>query len=564
LQEPIGRVPKVGVVLSSVDHGGGHVTADLGTLCGVGYAPAGEVLLSGHGDGDRARDVERAHDPGDECAVAGAFVSSRAQFDVIVGWLESVETDGLEHSELEDRLRTDGRELLRRLLEDKLELRAFREARLDQVVDGAGVARRAVEAGHERPLSSVFGEVGVRRLAYRRRGEENLYVADGRLNLPEENHSHGVRRLAAVESSKGSFDAATEQVREVTGAPVGKRQVEQLAVRAAFDFEAFYAAQARAKREPEHDDDDVLVISADGKGIVMRPDGLRAATAKAAHSAQPKLKTRLSRGEKRNRKRIAEVGAVYDAVPAPRTAAEVLQSSDQKTTPAPKARNKWLTASVVEDAAVVVSKLFDEAERRDPEHQRTWIALVDGNNHQIDRIQKDAKAREVKVTILIDLVHVLEYLWGAAWCYFNEGDPDAEAWVHEKALAVLDGKASTVAAAIRRKATRLGLDQQKRANADRAADYLHNKAPYLDYPTALKEGWPIATGVIEGACRHLVKDRMDITGARWGLPGAEAILKLRALRCNGHFDSYWRYHLAQERRRIHQTRYVNGVIPSPE
>ncbi len=84
----------------------------------------------------------------------------------------------------------------------------------------------------------------------------------------------------------------------------------------------------------------------------------------------------------------------------------------------------------------------------------------------------------------------------------------------------------TVAAAIRRKATTLGLDANQRKNADGAADYLLTKRPYLDYPTALKTGWPIATGVIEGACRHLVKDRMDITGARWGLAGAEAILTL--------------------------------------
>ena len=91
--------------------------------------------------------------------------------------------------------------------------------------------------------------------------------------------------------------------------------------------------------------------------------------------------------------------------------------------------------------------------------------------------------------------------------------------------------------------------------------YLDARQPYLDYPRALAEGWPIATGVIEGACRHLVKDRMDITGARWGLPGAEAILKLRALRSNGDLDTYWRYHLEQERRRVHETRYLNRLIP---
>jgi hypothetical protein len=165
------------------------------------------------------------------------------------------------------------------------------------------------------------------------------------------------------------------------------------------------------------------------------------------------------------------------------------------------------------------------------------------------------------VTIVVDCVHVLEYLWSAAWCFYREGDPDAETWVHEKATAILEGRSGIVAAAIRRKATRLGLDGDKRARADRAANYLLNKRPYLDFPTALANGWPIATGIIEGACRHLIKDRMDITGARWGLGGAEAILKLRAIRSNNDFDEYWTYHLAKERHRNHESRYANSIIP---
>jgi hypothetical protein len=185
-----------------------------------------------------------------------------------------------------------------------------------------------------------------------------------------------------------------------------------------------------------------------------------------------------------------------------------------------------------------------------------------GRQQPPDRpVKQEANARKVNITLIVDFVHVLEYLWTCAWCFFPEGDPAAEQWVREKALAILEGKAGIVAAAIRRKATRLRLDGEKRAKTNRAAAYLHNKRPYLDYPTALKNGWPIGTGVIEGACRHLVKDRMDLTGARWGLQGAEAILKLRALRSNGHFDAYWDYHLDQERRRNHHSRYVHGVIP---
>jgi hypothetical protein len=133
--------------------------------------------------------------------------------------------------------------------------------------------------------------------------------------------------------------------------------------------------------------------------------------------------------------------------------------------------------------------------------------------------------------------------------------------VQTHARAVLDGRATRVAGQLRRAATHAGLDRARRAGADTCATYLTNKSAYLDYPTALGNGWPIATGVIEGACRHLVKDRMDITGARWSLDGAEAVLKLRALRSNGDFDDYWAYHLAQEHQRVHLSRYANATIP---
>jgi hypothetical protein len=256
---------------------------------------------------------------------------------------------------------------------------------------------------------------------------------------------------------------------------------------------------------------------------------------------------------------MAEVGAVYDVVPVPRGPEDVMGSGEAA---APVAKAKWLTASVADDAAHVLSMIFDEADRRDPGHEGTWVALVDGANYQISRIKAEAKARNVQVAIICDFVHVLEYIWKAAWSFFDEGDPGAEAWVKQKALEVLRSKATTVAAAIRRKATCMGLGPKQRANADTCADYLLHKAPYLDYANALQKGWPIATGVIEGACRHIVKDRMDITGARWGLDGAEAVLKLRALRSNGDFPSYWAYHLAQERHRVHESRYANGVIPA--
>lgn len=197
-----------------------------------------------------------------------------------------------------------------------------------------------------------------------------------------------------------------------------------------------------------------------------------------------------------------------------------------------------MTASVVADAATIVADIFDEADRRDLDHARDWVALVDANNHQIQRIRAEAVARDKPVAIVCDFVHVLEYLCKAAWSFHAEADPAAEQWVRHHARNVLDDKATRVAAAIRRQATTSALTPKQREGTDICARYLTNKAAYLDYPTALTHGWPIATGVIEGACRHLVKDRMNLTEARWDLDGAEAILKLRALHSNDNFDEY--------------------------
>jgi len=489
---------------------------------------------------------------------AGFGAKSRGCFEQVLAWLEGDEAAVMSHGELEDELERRGRELLRRMLQDHLALRAATEPRLAAVADDAGVVHAAVEAGHRRTLASVFGQVRVERLAYRHRGHQNLHPADAALNLPVERHSHGLRRLAAIESTRGSFEQASAAISRATGQQVGKRQVEELTARAAVDIEEFYATAEHTDPAP----DDVLVLTVDAKGIVMRPDSLRPATAKAAATASTKLATRLSKGEKRNRKRLAEVGAVYDLQPVPRQATDVLAGEgDEHPPPTPKAKNKWLTASVVDDAAHVVAGVFDEADRRDPDHRRSWVALVDGNNHQIDRIKAEASTRGIDVPIVIDLIHVLEYVWAAAWCFFTEGDPNAEAWVRQRTLAILHGRAVQVAAGIRRRASTSKLARPKRTKADECARYLVNKARYLDYPTALAAGWPIATGIIEGACRHLVADRMDITGARWSATGAEAVLKLRAVQANGDFDTYWQYHLDREQQRIHRSRYANDTIP---
>jgi hypothetical protein len=154
---------------------------------------------------------------------------------------------------------------------------------------------------------------------------------------------------------------------------------------------------------------------------------------------------------------------------------------------------------------------------------------------------------------------VLEYLWKAGWCFHAPRDPAIEAWVTAQGLDILHGRAAAVAARIRQLAHDRPPGGPEHAKIIRTTlHYLDAKQPYLDYPAALAAGWPIATGVIEGACRHLVHDRLGITGARWSTDGAQAILWLRAIRANGDLDAYWTYHIAQEHQRNHTSRYQHG------
>jgi len=448
-----------------------------------------------------------------------AFGESRKCFGELEDWLASEEAAGLQHGELEEQLDVRGRELLRRLFQDRLDLTAAREERRHDVTGADGVPRTRAERGRTRPLVTRFGQVRVSRIAYRAPGRVNVHLLDRALNLPEEKHSHGLRKLAAVEAARGSHQAAGDAVARATGVRIGKRQLEELAGRAAAHVEAFYLQRVIAPAP----DSWPLILTFDGKGIVMLPGSLRPATAKAAAVAEGKLAARLSPGEKNGRKRMAELACVYDAVPVPRTPQDIISSPaenrrkkkaqaakpKQKGKPRePQARGKWLAASVTDGIPAVIAAAFDEAERRDPQHGREWAVLIDGNNTQIEAVTAEAARRGVTLTIVIDFIHVLEYLWKAAWSFFDKGEPAAEEWVADQARKILHGNSAQVAAGIRRRATTYGYSPAERAGADEAARYLDNKKDYLGYATALRKGWPIATGIIEGACRHIVKDRM--------------------------------------------------------
>ena len=231
-----------------------------------------------------------------------AFAGAREQFAETEEWLAG-EAAGLQHAELEEQLEARGRELMRRLFQGHLDLLAAREVRRGDAAGADGVARTRAERGRTRPLVTRFGQVTVSRIAYRSPGRPDVHLLDAALNLPEEKHSHGLRKLAAAEAARGSMEAARAAVERAAGVRIGKRQLEELARRAAADVEAFFRHRVIGPGPDGHP----LVLTFDGKGIVMLPGALRPATARAAASAEGKLATRLSPGEKNGRKRMAEL-----------------------------------------------------------------------------------------------------------------------------------------------------------------------------------------------------------------------------------------------------------------
>lgn len=488
-------------------------------------------------------------------SLENSFAAARQYFETEIIWLQGTEAASLSHSQLEERLQPMGWESQRLLLQAHLDLRADQEAALapKQLTGADGVPRT-----HRRPtsrtLATLFGLVDVKRLRYSAPGVASLHPLDAALNLPDVLYSHGLQRCMAQEGAQASFDRAVDQVAASTATAVPRRQAELLVQQSAVDFEAFYAQRVAV---PDAGGD-ILALSCDGKGIPMRYDDLRPATQKVAQTRRHQRDKRLSRHEKCGAKRMAEVATVYTIDPFARTAEDLVRElwPDEESAPPavrPRPQQKRVWASVEQPPEQVIAQAFDEAERRDPEHRRLWVILVDGNQHQLDLIQAELAQRGIEALILLDVIHVLQYLWAAGRVFHPKDHPAAQHWVSHQLWRILLGHSRVVAADMRALATRQRLEPEKREAVDTCANYLRNHAAYLDYPQALAAGMPIATGVIEGACRHLIKDRLEITGARWRLAGAEAVLRLRSLLSSRDFEEYWQFHLQQEFRRHHAT-----------
>jgi len=501
------------------------------------------------------------------------FAQSREQFESTVRQLFSDRVCQMTHSDVEQLVNTEGTELMRRLFQDHLSLRARQEQDqgLSAAVRGADEVPRTHQRVTQQGLMTLFGPVQVEHTSYQMAGVDSLQPLDAMLNLPQQSYSFGVSRRIAQEVAKSSFDEVVASIQQTTGADVPKRQAQQLTVGAAADFDEFYSHRTVVlpllpQTGQSKQGGELMVLSGDGKGVVMRLEALLEATRRAAELQGHKMAKRLSKGEKKDRKRMATVAAVYTVDPHYRTPEDILSDlapvrlvEPQQERPRPQDKRVW--ASLIKTPEMVLREAFEEGLRRDPLKQKIWVALSDGNQKQLELFEELAQEYGIKLTIILDIIHVLEYLWKATTVFNQESTPQAEQWVDERFLEVLRGRSSQVAAGIRRSATKRGLSSEERAAADKCASYLLNHGQYMHYSEYLDNGFPIATGVIEGACRYLVKDRMDITGARWGLDSAEAVLRLRALRASGDFDAYWSFHEQREYERNHVARYADGEVP---
>ena len=484
------------------------------------------------------------------CQDFSFFSPAQNQLDVMVQNLNSTELQDAEHRDVERYIQQEGFELLRLLLQGHLDKKAHNEPHLTSVTSVNGVELTHVRRNTKRKMSSLFGDVTVPRTSYSKQNQAAYFPIDEQLNLASDQFSDGLRLRIASESIKGSFDDVVETLAQTTGRKVAKRQCLNIVQDVAQDFEAFY--EQKRFQEPENTDS-LLVLSFDGKGIVLRHEGLRECTQKAALKSTQKLNSRLSAGEKKNRKRMAQVASVYTVQPHIRTPESVMQTNNEESNVhqlRPRLRNKRVWASVERESIKVIEEAFQEALQRDPEQKRQWIILVDGHPHQKKQIKRTMKKFNVQATIVMDFVHVTEYVWKAAWCFFEKDDTAVEGWVAERLLKILRGGCAQVAKGMRSSATKRQLES--RENVDKCAQYLLNNKEHLKYGEALQEGFPIGSGVIEGACRHLINDRLDITGARWGLAGAEAILKLRSLKSSGDFNDYWTFHKQKSKERLYQ------------
>jgi hypothetical protein len=400
---------------------------------------------------------------------------------------------------------------------------------------------------HKRPYLSIFGEIPIARTCY---GHHRVEAAplDAQLHLPQRQYSYLLQQWL------GSFvvdDAHAEAVRKlgtILGLEITVRASEDLNREQASDVAVF---QDRLPVPEAAAEGPLLVVTADCKGVPLVRQALP--PDKETDTPLPTLANpRRGKGEKANKKKMAAVGAVYTITPFVRTADDVIEEVMRKEARErrPRPQNKRVRAELLVGKVALFVWLADEVIRRDPHGSKPVIFLSDGERALHDR---QSEYLPEDTVCILDLFHVMERLWKVAWCFFEEKTQKREAhqWVEERLKRLLEGKVDSVIRGMRYQATQRGLKGPKRKAVKDAAEYFEGNRDRMKYDAYLAAGYPIGSGVVEGACRHLVKDRMERTGMRWLPSGAQAMLDLRATYLNGEWDAFWNFHVMQEDERLY-------------
>jgi hypothetical protein len=386
-----------------------------------------------------------------------------------------------------------------------------------------------------RSLTTVFGTVELVRMGYYTPGAPSIFPLDQALALPERSFSYELQRRLVKAAVQNPFLESVQTIAELTGVSVSKRSLEEILPDAAQDFDAFYQQRSVPTAAGS-----LLVAAVDGKGIPMvKPC-----------AAQPRR--RLTKGQKANKKRMATVATVFTRAPWVRTPQQLIESlfptsrpASRDAPPPPRPENKRVWASLLKGKTAVIQEVAEEMDRRDPLRSLTRLALTDGERALQIRVDK-----KLKVTLILDLMHVLEKLWKAAYVFHGEGSLEADLWVLDRTLRILFGEVGQVVKGIRQSITKRRLSGPKRKTLNGVANYLYRNRTRMRYHEYLAKGWPIASGPVEGACKNLIKDRMERSGMRWTEQMAEAIVQLRAIYLSGDFDRYWQFHIDQDQRRL--------------
>jgi hypothetical protein len=456
-------------------------------------------------------------------------------------------------------LETDGRELLRLLLQEPLDNPGC--GRVAAVVRGSdGVVHSHTRAHLETGSKSVFGAVRVARTGESQGGVSSLVPRAAPWNLPAQGSAPRWPKRVAAKAAKRSWASVAGAIATATGGRLGQRQVEQIVSAAAQDVDAFYAQPCPEEVQRQAAATPLQGLTFDGKGVVLRQEALRKETRKRAEAHGPTAPRGLPRQDQANRQRMATGAGRYPIdrhVRRPPTVAQQfapLRLGPHNRRVAPKPVGKQLWARLDKSMQTVMATGLAEGQRRAPMHQAAWGVWVDGDLTPRADSEPTARALGVRVVLLVAIMHVLEYLGKAAQAWLPPDAPQGAQGVGDQTLQRLQGEVQAIVRHVRRGATAKGMSATQREPIEQCATSWANHAAYLNSPDSLAKGSPIATGVSEGACRHLVKERMEITGARWGLEGGEAVRTLRALVIKGDFDAYWDFHEQQEYQRNHRTK----------